>query len=241
MKENESKVLHSFVKDKLEQDIRRGKYRTGDKLPSEYQLCSDYQVSRTTVRLALQQLEMEGKITKVRGSGSFVSKPKVVQSLTSSAKTFADQMTAQNLRPRSQVISVKVVPATELLAKQLQITDDEPVNEIIRIRYASDEPLQHETSYIPWALAPGLVEQDCEGSLYQMLRIKYNVKISRTLESVEPIMVTEAMSQLLRVPKGTPALYLETTAYEASGKPIEYSIGVFRGDRSKFTIERHYS
>lgn len=241
MKENKSKVLYSMVKDRLEREIRQGKYKTGDKLPSEFQLCRDYQVSRTTVRLALQQLEMEGKVNKVQGVGSFVSRPKIIQSLTTLTQSFADQMIAQNYKPHSKVQSVMVKPATQTIASQLQIACDDPVNEIIRIRYASDEPLQYETSYIPWKLAPGVTLADCEGSLYQLLKTKYQIHISRTLESIEPILVTEPISHYLQIPTGAPVFYLETTAYGNDGQPVEYSTGIFRGDRSKFTIERHYS
>lgn len=232
--------LYSQLKENIENDIKSGKYKTGEQLPTEFQLCQDYDVSRTTVRLALQQLELEGKIYKVQGKGTFVARPKIKQSLTTVDRFFADQMIEQNLQPVSKVLSLKVIPASITLAEQLNIEINDPVNQLIRLRYANEEPLQYEISYIPWKYAPGLADEACDGSLYQLLKEQYGVQIARTIESIEPVLLSESVSELLDVPVGAPAFYLETITYNANDQPLEYSTCYFRGDRSKFTIERQY-
>lgn len=240
MTNHDSNALYSQIKTKIEQQIKSGEYKTGDALPSEFQLCKDYDVSRTTIRLALQQLELEGRIYKIQGKGTFVAKPKIKQSLSTSSKGFADQMIDQGLKPRSLVLSLKVIPADGLLAEYLQIHESDPVNQLIRVRFADHEPLQYETSYIPWKFAHGLVDDDCQGSLFQLLRTKYNVQIDRTVESIEPILVSEQISQHLKIPPGAPVFSIETITYSLDNTPVEYSNAVFRGDRSKFTVERNY-
>jgi GntR family transcriptional regulator len=241
VKSSDSNALYSQIKDKIETEIKGEKYKAGDALPSEFQLCRDYNVSRTTIRLALQQLELEGRINKVQGKGTFVSKPKIKQSLTSSTKGFIDQMIDQGLQPRSDVLSLKVIPADSALAAHLQIHANDPVNQFVRVRLADDEPLQYETIYIPWKIAPGLVDDDCQGSLFQLLKSKYNIHIDRTVESIEPILVTDTISKHLNIPIGAPAFSIETITYSSENTPIEYSSAIFRGDRSKFTVERFYS
>jgi GntR family transcriptional regulator len=241
LKSLDRNVLYSQVKDKIETEIKNGKYAAGDALPSEFQLCKDHEVSRTTIRLALQQLELEGRITKIQGKGTFVSKPKIKQSLTSSSKGFGDQMVDQGLKPRSNVLSLKVIPADTALAEYLQIHEKDPVNELVRVRFADDEPLQYETSYIPWKSAPGLVDDDCQGSLFQLLRSKYSIQINKTIESIEPVLATENISKHLNIPPGAPVFSIETITYNSENTPVEYSSAIFRGDRSKFTVERLYN
>lgn len=241
MEERSGTILYSLVKQKIIQLIHDRKYKAGDQLPTESELCDMFQVSRTTIRLALQQLVLEGRIEKVQGRGTFVSKPKIKQSLSSPLKSFREQMIEQGLIPHSKVLELLVIPATEHLAGVLNVHVNDPINKIVRIRYAENEPLQFETSFIPWNHAPGITIQECEGSLFQLLREKYNINIYRTEENVEPILIDEAISIHLQVPEGAPAFYVETMTYNDQNNPIEFSYATFRGDRSKFLVERIYS
>lgn len=234
-------ALYAIIKTKIETEIKSGIYKSGDALPTEFKLCHDYDVSRTTIRLALQQLELEGKIHKIQGKGTFVSKPKIQQSLTSVNQGFREQMIAQGLQPKTKVLTIKVIPADTLLAEHLNINEKDPVNQLIRIRYADEDPLQYETSFIPWRMAPGLVDEDCHGSLFELLRSKFNIQIYRTLESIEPILISDHISKYLNITSGAPAFSVETTTFNADQTPVEFSTAVFRGDRSKFTVERHYT
>lgn len=234
-------VLYSIVKDKILEMIKSGKYRVGEQLPTETELCKQFNVSRTTVRLALQQLVLEGRIYRIQGKGTFVSKPKIRQTFTSSDKGFAEQMIDQGLRPESKVFELQVIPATPALAEALQIQENDPVNKLARVRYADSEPLQYEISYIPWKFTPGLVNEDCGGSLFQLLRIKFQLIVHRTVEFVEPILADECISGYLNISDGAPAFFVETTTYTTEDVPIEYSQAYFRGDRSKFVIERNYT
>ncbi|MDX5476361.1 MAG: GntR family transcriptional regulator [Bacillaceae bacterium] len=235
--------LYIVVKNQIVEDIVSGKYEVGDKLPTEMELCEQYNVSRTTVRIALQQLALEGRINKVQGKGTFVTKPKIKQSLTSAGKGFASQLMEQGYKPKTEIIDLRVVPADYTLAQHLQIDENDPVNQLIRVRYANEEPLQYEISYIPWKIAPGLIndEEDCKSSLFQLLKSKYNVIIHKTVEAIEPVLATEEASRYIGVQTGAPIFSLETVTYNQELIPIEYSHALFRGDLSKFTIERMYT
>ncbi|WP_274364990.1 GntR family transcriptional regulator [Paenibacillus thermotolerans] len=240
MEEKSGIALYNVVKDKILEMIKSGKYPIGEQLPTESELCKQFDVSRTTIRLALQQLALEGRIHRVQGKGTFVSKPKVHHSITSLEKGFAEQMLDQGLRPETRVLDLMVIPATPALAASLQIAEKDPVNKLLRVRYADNEPLAYEVSFLPWKFTPGLQHEDCEGSLYKLLRTKFQFPVKRTVEYVEPVLTDQMTSNYLNIPEGTPAFYLETTAYTADEVPIEYSYGYFRGDRSKFVIERNY-
>ncbi|MCR2821509.1 GntR family transcriptional regulator [Lederbergia panacisoli] len=239
----EQPALYNVVKNKILDQIKAGKYEVGDKLPTEMELCEEYSVSRTTVRIALQQLALEGRIHRIQGKGTFVSKPKIQTSLSTAEKGFASQLIEQGYRPSTEILDLRVIPADQTLAINLQINENDPVTRLTRIRYANDEPLFYSISFIPWQFAPGLVndEEGCKSSLFQLLQEKYKVGIHKTIETIEPILASETISEYLGIPEGSPVFSLETTTYNDDMKPIEFSDSVFRGDRSKFTIERFYT
>ena len=83
--------------------IQIGQYKVGDKLPTEL-LCEEYNVSRTTVRIALQELSLEGRINRSKGKGRFVLKPKIQQSLSTIEKGFASQIIEQGYEPKTDII-----------------------------------------------------------------------------------------------------------------------------------------
>lgn len=240
-KNKQGDVLYSIVKEKIIEMINNGKYNIGDKLLSEAQFCDVFNVSRTTVRIALQQLELEGRICRVQGKGTFVSKSKIQQSLSSAGKGFAQQMIEQGVKPEAKVVTLQVIPATQSIARTLEIQEGDPINKLVRIRYANDEPIQYEVAYLPWKITMDLVQEDCKGSLYRLLREKYKVNIGKAVEGIEPILSDEVISSHLEIQIGALCLSIETTAYSTDMSPIEYSYAVFRGDRSKFIIERDYN
>src|SRR5690625_1459625 len=115
MVKNKSGVaLYSLVKDKIIELIDSNNFTVGEQLPTETEFCKIFDVSRTTIRISLHQLELEGRIYRLQGKGTFVAESKVIQSLSNSDKGFAQQMIAQGIQPKAEVISLVVVPATKL-------------------------------------------------------------------------------------------------------------------------------
>ncbi len=157
------------------------------------------------MRLALQQLELEGYIKRIQGKGTFVSAAKIQTPIPHKITSFAEQM--RGLRSESKVLELVVIPADHSIAELLKMKENEPVNKLVRVRYAEGEPLQYHTSYIPWKAAPGLAQEECTGSLFELLRTKYNIEISRGTESIEPILTDETISGHLLTNVGAPAFY----------------------------------
>jgi GntR family transcriptional regulator len=217
--------LYSLVKNGILNSIRSGTYHVGDKLPSETDLCAEYQVSRTTIRYAMQQLELEGIVHRIQGKGTFVSKPKPTHSFS---KSFQEEVSSQGLQANNLILKFTIIPANRLLKEMLQISEQDPVIQLIRLRMANEDPLQYITSFIPWKLAPGLKPEDCKHSLFQILKERYNIQIRQSTESIESVLADEIVSKNLQIPIGSPILYLESIAYDDSGKPIEYSEGYVR-------------
>ncbi len=229
--------LYSSVKDKILEMIETGKYKPEDQLPTEFELCEMFEVSRTTIRLALNQLKLEGHVHQVQGSGTFVSKSKIQHPLTTYV-SFIDFMKSLGLANETKIIEFTIVPATENIAKNLHITEKDPVFKIIRSRHVEDSPFQYSHTFIPWKVAPGLTQIDCEGSLYAMLQNKFHHKLSKCVEQIEPVLIDQQTSEVLDSPVGAPALLLKSTTYNNKEEPLEYSREIYRGDRSNFVLER---
>ncbi|MED1818208.1 transcriptional regulator GamR [Bacillus subtilis] len=231
-------ALYSVIKFKIIELIKSGKYQANDQLPTESEFCEQYDVSRTTVRLALQQLELEGYIKRIQGKGTFVSAAKIQTPIPHRITSFAEQM--RGLRSESKVLELVVIPADHSIAELLKMKENEPVNKLVRVRYAEGEPLRYHTSYIPWKAAPGLAQEECTGSLFELLRTKYNIEISRGTESIEPILTDETISGHLLTNVGAPAFLSESLTYDKNEEVVEYAQIITRGDRTKFTVEQSY-
>lgn len=237
---NKEAALHSIVKESIIDLIKNGEYQTNTKLPTEAEFCKIYGVSRTTVRTALQQLNVEGYIYRVQGKGTFVSENKVKQFLSSTVEKFSEQVTMQGKNPSTKVISLKVIEANATLAKLFKQNIGDPVNKLERIRYVNDIPLQYEIAFLPWYKTPGLNIEACEKSLFKVLETQFNLKVKKTVEHLEFSLADDSISDKLDVPNGSPCFSLETYTYENDGSVIEFSKTLFRADRAHFVIERNY-
>lgn len=239
MTENNGKSLYTIIKFKIIESIKSGKYKVNDQLPTENEFCEEYNVSRTTIRLALQQLELEGIVRRVQGKGTFVSNEKIMTPITQKILSFAEQMQGRN--SESKVIELKVIPADQSISSILNLKEMEPIIKLVRLRCVDGEPIQYHTSYIPWRMAPGIEVHECTGSLFELLRTKYKINISRGIESIEPILTDEIVSGYLNVPVGSPSFLSESTTYDVNNVVIEYAQIINRGDRTKFILEQSYN
>ncbi|TXK85286.1 GntR family transcriptional regulator [Paenibacillus sp. N3.4] len=230
-------ALYYTVKEKLHEMIEEGKYMPGQQFPTESDLCEKFSVSRTTIRLALNQLKLEGHIYQVQGKGTFVSLPKVEQSVAP-YRSFKEHLKGRGQQIETKVIELTVVSADKRLAKTLNIAEQDAVFRLERIRYADDIPLLFSITYIPWKVTPGLTKEECTGSLYALMKDKFSVQLSHCVESMEPILIDEAIGKHLNAPTGAPTFLLNTVTYSTNHTPVEYSHEIFRGDRAKFTFER---
>ncbi len=233
-------ALYYSVKEKMLEFINNGKYEVGSQLPTESDLCKLFDVSRTTIRLALQQLELEGRIYKVQGKGTFVSQPKINEQITQNIKSFSEQMKDAGLSSYSKVLSLEVIPASLFLAHSLEVQQDDPIIKLVRLRFAEAKPYQHSTSFIPWKLAPSLLKDDCSKSLFQLLESKYNINILKSVESIEPVLPDQTICDMLNIPENTPSFLLESHTYSTDSIPVEYSTTIVRGDFAKFVTERYF-
>jgi GntR family transcriptional regulator len=202
----------------------------GESIPSERQLTQDFGVSRLTVRAALDELVREGYLVRRRGSGTFVSEPKIAQELTMTS--FTEDMRRRGMRPTSRTIELKTVPAGARLGRFLKVSPSEPTMVAKRLRLADGETMAIEMLHVPSALVPGLTAKDLETqSFYELLSERYGITIAGGVQQIEPTVTNEEESEALGVPLHSPAFLFERTSRSAEGKTVEFVRSIYRGDR----------
>lgn len=229
--------LHHQVYLDLLARIDAGEWAVGDRLPPERALAERYGCSLITVRRALADLAREERLERTRGRGTFVTTPRIVRDLTSTF-SFAEEMELRGLHPRTELLTSRREPASEVVAEILGLAPGAGVVFLERRRSAAEVPLLLEQVRLPEARFPELLDADLEhGSLYDFLAQRYDCHVERLRETLEPILLPSREARLLGQERGLPALLLEGTAFDQHGLPIEMSRTYVPGQRSKFLIE----
>ncbi len=205
----------------------------GSAVPPERTLAAEFDTSRTTVRQALQELVVEGRLERIQGKGTFVAKPKVAQALQ--LTSYTQDMRAQGLEPASQLLDIGYVTAEEALAQLLEITAGTRVLRIERLRLASGEPMAIETTHLSAKRFPALRRSLVKyTSLYEALDEVYGVQLAQAEETIETSLATPREAGLLGTDVGLPMLMLSRHSLDGDGRPVEWVRSVYRGDRYKF-------
>ena len=215
--------------------ILSGDLEPDSQLPPERDLAALANVSRVTVRKAVGQLVSDGLVEQRRGAGSFVrpSAPKLEQSL-SSLVSFTENMQARGMSSTSAVIDAGLhVPSpAEMLA--LGLSSHDKVARVERLRSANGIAMAIERSSLPHDILPH--PEQVETSLYAILRAADRAP-TRAIQRVAAISVTGDEAQMLNLAEGTAVLQIERTGYLGSGRPIEFTRGLYRSDMYDFVSE----
>ncbi|WP_405744435.1 GntR family transcriptional regulator [Streptomyces sp. NBC_01525] len=205
----------------------------GTPVPPERALAAEFDTSRTTVRQALQELVVEGRLERIQGKGTFVAKPKVSQALQ--LTSYTEDMRAQGLEPASQLLDIGYVTADDRLAGLLDIATGGRVLRIERLRLASGEPMAIEITHLSAKRFPALRRNLVKyTSLYTALAEVYDVRLAEAEETIETSLATPREAGLLGADVGLPMLMLSRHSRDAQGRPVEWVRSVYRGDRYKF-------
>jgi GntR family transcriptional regulator len=229
---SEQRVPKYFaVKEQLLDSIRD--LPEGSPLPTERVLAEEYGVSRTTVRQALADLLVEGRVYRLQGKGTFVARPKVVQTLA--LTSYTQDMQARGLSPASRVIAAERLPAFPEVAEMLELPPRTEVLRVQRLRLANLEPMAVETLFVEAARFPGLEERLTDnGSFYALLRTEYGIALEEAEETIESGIASPSDSQLLGTEMGWPMLLLTRRTWDVEGRPVEFVRSLYRGDRYRF-------
>lgn len=229
--------LYHQVYSALRREIDGGRWKSGDRLPTERELGEFYGCSLVTVRRALDELVREGQIYRVRGRGTFVSESPVERQLAE-LTSFTAEMAVRGLEPRTIVLTQEVTESTPSTADRLGIASGLPVYSIERLRIAGDEPLLLEHVFLPEYLFPGLLSLDLgSSSLYTHLSQRFGVDLVSGHQTIQPALPSAREAALLKQERSEPVLLIRLISRNADGRPIEYCRTVVKGSRAKYHID----
>jgi GntR family transcriptional regulator len=224
------------IEDALAARISCGDLRVGDRLPAERDLCDQWDVSRGTIRQALDALAARGLIERGVGRGTFVAAGKVEVRLHDIAG-FTEQMARAGVTAHARVLRAGVRPATDQVAEALGLAPEAAVVRIERLRLAGRLPLTLEDTWVPSARFPGIEELDLRGSIYALMRDLYDHAPVRLREALEPVVAQRHSADVLGVAAGSALMLVERTAFDADDVAVEFAHDLHRGDRARFVVE----
>lgn len=217
-------------------EIKDRNLQENDKILTEREYCEKYNLSRATVRQAIAYLEQKGYIYKIQGRGTFVSSRVMKQKLLK-FYSFTEEMKKQGKIPKSQILSFKEKKVNEKICKELNVSLDTKVYELIRLRIADDEAVMYEKTYMPVNRIEGLNKKSLlEFPLYDILQNKYNIVFTKALERFSVFRADKKMSEVLSISENSPLIKLQRWTYTGM-EIIEYTVSAVRGDRFEFEVE----
>jgi len=220
--------LYLQVKNTIKQRITGGTYPVGKAIPSEKELQNEFNVSRITVRKALDELSYEGYISRQRGKGTTVMQRRFIEEKLHIDKSFTEEMKTQGVMPGTKYVSLRTVISGGNIAEALGLNPGDRVYELIRVRTGDGLPVVIFKSYINMA-GVSITKKEIEEneSLYDLLHKKQ--KKNRIVKEIfEVLLSDEWNSKLLEIPLGSPILK-RTTEVHSEGAPLLYTESFYNG------------
>ncbi|MCZ4282108.1 GntR family transcriptional regulator [Kiloniella laminariae] len=226
--------LYKQLRSLIRQAIETGAFKVEDALPSERDIAAELEVSRVTVRKAVQDLVKDGLLVQKHGAGTFVA-ARLEQPL-SKLTSFTEDISARGMQSSVIWIERTIGLATPEEAMALNLSPGAGVSRLHRIRCADNKALAIEQASIPQIFLPDPLA--VEDSLYRILD-KTGLRPQRALQRLRAELMQPEHSELLGMPPGGAALYIERRSFLPDMRPIEFTRSHYRGDSYDFIAELH--
>jgi GntR family transcriptional regulator len=225
--------LASIVRRKIE----GGDWPPRTSIPSERQLEIQYNVSRTTIRQAIDYLERQGFIYREHGRGTFVS-PQKLQKGAQELTSFSEDLLRRGIKPGQKIENIEFLIPPPNILQRLELPPGSKVLCVQRIRLGDDIPIGLQTSYLALAENQPISREELEqaGSLYRILQEKFNILPTEADETLEVTLATPEEAALLQIKPGAPLLLNERLMYNQNRHPVEFVKILYRGDRYRYLI-----
>ncbi|MDO7907134.1 UTRA domain-containing protein [Paenibacillus sp. JX-17] len=229
--------LYGQIRQKIINDIHNGTYATNQKIPTEAELCKQYQVSRITIRKAVEDLVKDGRLTPIPGKGTFVTAPKVHNELVS-VSGFAEFSSHLGAKSDSRIIRSAVISAPPSIAERLGIEEGAPVFELERVMSVNERPLFHDVAHYSLDRFPGLeLKIQPETSTYSVLKQDYHTLITSNDKLIDVVSADTVIASHLECDPGAILFRIQKTAYGEDKRPVHLS--TFMCETSKVSLTVH--
>lgn len=218
--------------------ITSGKLEAGTKLPTEDELCAQFEISRPVARQAYNMLIEEGFVERMRGRGTFVKAPDTRGRFLNKQLSFAAEMSVLNLEHRTEVLRAEWVSHSPELFARLNLERGDRCYHLVRMRYVSGKPFVLVENYVPESLFPGIDAYDFgQRSLYDVYETVYHERILKSHRVLMAQTANAEFSSLFGVRRGSPVLYVENVALDQNDRPVDLSKEYLDGITQKFEFD----
>jgi GntR family transcriptional regulator len=218
------------------ESIKKGKIIKGAKVPSENEIIKNYEVSNTTARKALQEVENQGWVKKVKGKGTFVSEQTIERS-ANKILSFTDNMRQSGFVPSTKVLNTQVFHRDQSLSIQgRNYTMKGPIFKMHRLRYADAIPMMIEVRYISLKFCPNIDKKDMARSLYSIYEKDYNLELKDIKQVLSASMIGPGTMEFFDLKDPIPGLKVEGLSFCGVEMILEMESSLYRGDKYQFSV-----
>lgn len=223
----------------IENQINTGDLKPGQRIPSENELCDLYLVSRTTVRQALNELSMRGKIIRVKGRGTFIPNFSASKPYDGLFGFTGEMKYIKQVRILNKIISFEVVLPDSETSQMLGLKVDEAVIKLERARFIENEGVAGvDLRFLPFNRFSSILDEDLENnSLYNILRSKHNTFPSRAIHEVCGMGCPAKYADILELKVGKPVTHYKDVVFDQNNIPFDFGENFYRSDRYQYRIE----
>lgn len=218
----------------LRRQIAEGIYRSGDRLPSEAQLCKQYGVSPMTVRRSINLLAAQDVVSTAQGRGTFV-KPLEINKATFHLPRF-NELFDDTHDVEVRLLEVRIRPADERVASKLCLQENDKVIYLRRLLKQKENPVFYHRTFLHFNPRQPFIEAEMDTPSLENFFISSDHELLKFGElKVEVTNLDDEESELLQVPCGTAAFHLEHMFYDFENRPVSWGWFIWRGDKLRFT------
>lgn len=222
--------------------ITSGDLKEGEQLPNELVLCEKFNVSRTTVREALRELEIKGHIVRGRGQGTFVTKKPVESIALQRVTSIVDELKEKGIKTKARILAQDIITPDEIIQDKLGINKNAKVLFIERLMTADDVPLYVTKAYFPYDIFKKIDKKYLENlSFTKILQEHFKITITHRKRILEPDIPDKKTIEILEIKKNEKKVisYLQTSwTFNYNGKDREiYFEEYFKSSKSRFVFE----
>ena len=228
--------LYYQLMEELKEQIENEEYKQGDVFPTEKQLQERYQVSRITVRQAVNELVNAGYLESARGVGTTVVFQKIDETLKQ-VKSFSEEMESHGIVMKTSHCVISKEAASNEVARNLGISQGEECYKLERVRCAQDVPIVYSVSYLTGKYQLPLEESLYRDSLYRLLKEEYGIVIARGKDTFEAVSAMELIRQFLGIAPGAPVFKRTRRTYDQDGDVLEFTVCYYAGDKYQYSID----
>jgi len=224
----------------LRDQISSGKYKEGDRIPSEAELTQMCKVSRATLRQAIAHLADHGLLVKKKGLGTFVKSADMIIELKHDMKkisSFRDYASAKQLKEKTLVLEKSTIVADDEVAQKLNLGAQQKVIQIKRLRTGNNISYIYEESYLPYRLFRDILNLDLQGSLYKLITTDFDIKLKRSIQEIKAVILDNRITTLFDMPKKSPGFFMKNLTFDENDTPVELLYSYYRGDKYKLELE----